>query len=372
MSKVRKKSQKHSSKKNLKGWRRYWVEATSSIPKRIGLGLIALVILFTGVNYGLSCWYLNKHQDEPIVFGTTFIPSYAEFFKLDPKETMQAMIDELGIRNFRLVSYWREIEYEKGTYDFSQLDWQFEKAEAANAKVSLAIGVRQPRWPECHEPDWALNRPIKEWYPDLKLFMTAVVERYKDSPALESYQLENEFFMSVFGKCTDFSRDRLVDEFNMVKALDPHHPIIVSRSNNVWGLPLGEPRADMFAVSIYKRIWDKTITRRYFEYPLPAWFYGSLAGGGELMTGKNMMIHELQAEPWLPDTGEFAMNSVRSVEEQDKSLNAERLRSRLQYAKDTGIRRIDTWGAEWWYWRKTVANDPSLWDVAREEFQKTR
>src|SRR5690606_23979872 len=95
------------------------------------------------------------------------------------------------------------------------------KAEDANATVSLAIGLRQPRWPECHMPKWAESQTKEQWYPQLKVFMTEVMQRYKDSPSLDSYQLENEFFLDVFGICPDFSRDRLIDEAKLVKQVDP-------------------------------------------------------------------------------------------------------------------------------------------------------
>jgi len=42
-----------------------------------------------------------------------------------------------------------------------------------------------------------------------------------------------------------------------------------------------------------KRVWDTTITHRYFEYPIPAWYYGFLAGVEEIVTGRNTIIHEL-------------------------------------------------------------------------------
>lgn len=330
------------------------------------LVLIGAALLFVGANYVVSYWYLKKHQDEPLTYGVTFIPRYAEFFELDPKETMDALINDLGFKRFRLVSYWDDVEKVRGTYDYSELDWQFQKAEAAGVKVNLSLGLRQPRWPECHMPAWAAKQPKDVWYPELKQFIQSTVERYKDSPALISYQVENEFFMTIFGECIDFDRNRLVEEYNLVKSLDPDKPIIVTRSNNWGGVPLGEPTPDLFGVAVYKRVWDKTATKRYFEYPYPPWFYGALAGAGEIVSGKPMIIHELQMEPWLPDTGQYAMNSIASLKEQDKSLDAPRLKERFKYAEDTGIRTIDTWGAEWWYWRKVVANDPSLWEVARE------
>ena len=352
---------KHGKKRLKFGWRpKNWRQ-------RIALSLAILALLGLGLMYGVARWYIAKHASQPLTWGVTFIPSYARQFDLDPEETMKAMIDDLGIRRFRLVSYWSEHEPKKGQYDFTDLDWQFKLAEESGSKISLAIGLRQPRWPECHMPAWAENLPKSEWSIKLKDYMKVVVERYKKSPALESYQLENEFFMKVFGICPDHSRARLVDEYNFVKSLDDKHPVLIARSNNWIGLPLGDPRPDGFGISVYKRVWDKTITKRYFEYPLPAWFYASLAGGAEILTGNDMIIHELQAEPWAPTHIKEA-----SSEEQYKSMNAERMKSRLQYAKGTGMRTVDLWGAEWWYWRKVKFRDPSVWNVVKEEIAKTR
>ena len=363
MSKKTKSKPTKSSNRLVMYWR--WLRATKF--RQIIAGLFTILILFSACSYSLSFWYSQKHKDDPLVIGTTFVAGYARYFGLDPKETMQAMIDEVGFKQFRLVSYWDEIEKNRGTYDFSDLDWQFEKAEAAGAKVSLAIGLRQPRWPECHMPSWAMPLPMTEWEPPLKDFIKVTMERYKESPALESYQLENEFFLDVFGICPDFSRDRLIREYDFAKKVDSTRPIIVSRSNNALGYPVGQPRPDEFAVTVYKRVWDKTITKRYFEYPLPAWFYGSLAGGGEILTGKKLIIHELQMEAWLPDTGEFEMNDLASVSEQNKSMNAERLQERFEYGKSSGIKTMYTWGSEWWYWNKVKADNPEMWEVAKKE-----
>ncbi len=331
--------------------------------------LLALLLLNVGGMYGIAQWYIFKHRNEPQRIGVTFIPRYARYFDLDPQQTMQAMIDDLGVKHFRLVSYWDDIETSPGNFDFSDLDWQFEKAMAADVTISLAIGLRQPRWPECHHPAWTKNRPIAEWYPDLKIFMQKVIERYGSNSQLISYQLENEFFMKVFGICPDHSRSRLVDEYEFVKSLDDDTPVIVSRSNNWIGIPINEPQPDQFAISIYKRVWDKGVTKRYFEYPMPAWFYGFLAGAGEIATGKSMIIHELQAEAWLP--GSFNMRTA-PIDEMYKSMNPKRLKDRFEYGRATGMREIDLWGVEWWYYMKQKRDAPELWDVAREEFHRHR
>jgi hypothetical protein len=298
--------------------------------------------------------------------GVSFIPDYAQSLGVDPQQTMDALLG-IGVKQFRLVSYWSDMEPTPGHYDFSQLDWQFQKAQSAHAKVILTVGLRQPRWPECHIPDWAANEPISQWQPQLEAFMQAVVQRYQHSPSLESYQLENEYFLHGFGTCTsaDYSRSRLVSEYNLVKKLDPQHPIIIGRSDNAVGIPVGQPQPDEFSISIYQRVWDAGVTRRYLEYPFPAWFYGFLAGWQQIADHKDMMIAELQAEAWAPNGQTITQTSLA---EQNKSFNAARLKSTVNFGKATGMKSIDLWGGEYWYYRMVVLHDPSVWNAARQEF----
>ena len=330
----------------------------------IGLGTVLLLAL--GGMYGISQWYLHSERSKPLVMGVSFIPDYAQSLGTDPQQSMDGLLD-IGVRHFRLVSYWSDGERTKGSYDFSQLDWQFQKAEAKNAKISLSLGLRQPRWPECHLPDWAAQEPASQWQPQLETFMAAVINRYKNSPSLESYQLENEYFLKGFGLCTNHDRQRLIEEYDLVKKLDPNHSLIISRSNNAIGFPTGQPQPDEFAISVYKRVWSPVVGR-YMEYPIPAWYYGWLAGAQKLFfnPGKDMIVHELQAEAWAPHGK--SLNEI-SLDEQNKSLSAERFKDRIQYGKATGMREIYLWGAEYWYYRLTVLNDPSLWNVAKQEFQ---
>lgn len=343
----------------IKTWRKsFWNKLWISL-----LGLILLCI--TGM-YGIARWYIVTNDHKPTVIGTSFIPAYAESLGLNPQETMDALINDLGVRHFRLVSYWDQLEPSEGNYDFSQLDWQFKKAEEHNAKVTLSVGLRQPRWPECHMPSWALDEPKSVWQPQLERFITAVVDRYKDSPSLESYQLENEYFLTAFGICPDFSRDRLVSEYSLLKKADPDHPVIISRSNNALGLPLNDPRPDEFGVSIYKRVWSPPVGR-YVEYPFPAWFYAFMAGTQKIVTGKDMIIHELQAEAWPPNGQSISQTPLA---EQNKSFDAARFEDRIAYGTATGMKEMYLWGSEYWYYRLVIMKDPSLWNVAKHAFEE--
>lgn len=348
---------------------RQWLWAR--LPRNTWLrrGLITLVLIVAAAiiaMYSVGKWYAWTERGKALTLGTSFVPDYATYLGLDPHQTLAAILDDLHVRQLRLVSYWSDIEPTQGTYDFSELDWEMHQAAANDARVTLVVGLRQPRWPECHMPAWAAGEPVDQWQPQLERFMTAVVNRYKHNPALQSYQLENEYFLrqyGFFGACTDFSRSRLVDEYNLVKSLDPRHDIIVGRSNNDLGWPIGAPRPDLFSVSVYQRVWDATFTHRYLEYPFPTWWYAFMAGWQKIFTGRDMVIGELQAEPW-PPKGKTVLDT--SLAEQSKSFDAKRLKDTVDFGKATGMKMINLWGSEYWYYRMVKLHDPTVWETAQQ------
>lgn len=339
----------------------FW-KALSKPKKAIFIVLLALIGLITGMRLTALDYQLS-HKNEEHKFGTTFVSNRAKELGLDPKETYTAILDDLELKKVRLVSYWSEGEKEQGSYDFTELDWQFAEAEKRGVKVSLSLGLRQPRWPECHMPNWSKNLSKEDWYPPLKVYIAEVVKRYQNSPALESYQLENEFFLEEFGECPDFSRDRLVEEFNLVKGLDPKTPIILTRSNNYGGFAIGQPQADIYGISVYRKVHNPQLG--YVTYPFPAWYYAFLAQGQQTLTGKPSIIHEFQLEPWIKE------GSIKDapLEEQDKTMSVKDVQKNIDFAKKTGIKDIYFWGSEWWYWR-AQNGDPSIWNTVKESLDR--
>ena len=75
---------------------------------------------------------------------------------------------------------------------------------------------------------------------------------------------------------------------------------------------------------------------------------------------KEVICVELQAEPWCYD-----LTQNCSEEEQAKSMDLERFNYNIEFAKKTGLDTFFLWGAEWWYWQKTINNDPSIWNQAK-------
>jgi len=342
-------------------WRAGWWHKTVTV----GAFVIALC---AGGMYGIAIWYQHEQKSKPFTLGVTFIPSYATYLGLDAHQTYAAILDDLHVKHVRLVSYWSDIEPVQGQYDFSELDYEMDQATAHGAKVSLAIGLRQPRWPECHSPAWVdTTKPETTWEPQPNMYLTPVVNHYKNNPALESYQLENEFYLNAFGQCHNFDRARLQRELALVKKLDAGHPIIMSRSNNYAGLSLRSPLPDVVGISLYRHVWNGVPLHRYLTYPFPSWYYAFLAGAEQITTGKSSVIHELQTEPWPPN-GQTILDT--SLAEQNKTFTAATLQSTVAFGKQTGMKDIDLWGVEYWYYRAQVLHDPSVWNAAETIFRQ--
>jgi hypothetical protein len=323
------------------------------------IGLIIVIWMFV---IAISGWlYQYQHRGQPYEFGVSFAVRAAKELGSDWKTNFTALLDELGIRHYRLMSYWYDIEPERNKYDFADLDWQMNEAGKRGAKVMLAIGLRQPRWPECHTPEWAKSLERDERNEELFAYMSAVVQRYSKHPALESYQLENEYYNRNFGECDDYSRERLQTEYDMVRSLDPRHPLHISLSDQL-GFPMRGPVPEAYATSMYRATYAKYIG--FFKYPIPAVFYSSKAWYVEQLHGRRMFIHELQLEPWGPKP-----TAQLSVREQDKYMGMEQVKDNVSFGKRIGMRRIYLWGGEWWYWRKTTHKDPSIWETVRAELE---
>ena len=362
---VKQKQSIHTSKlKNLKQtFFRIWNKR--SVFGRVLIIFSFLLTLITSLLYGSAVWYQSTYDDD-FRLGATFIPEYARYFDLDPEYVLEDSIDNLGIKHYRMVSYWEIIEKNEGSYDFSELDWQFKMAEEKGATISLSIGLRQPRWPECHMPDWAAEMPFESWKPKLYNFIQATVERYKNSPALESYQLENEYFFTLFTRCLDNSRERLVEEFDLVRSIDPDTPIIMSLSGD-FGVAVGsQPQPDEYGMAVYKRVYEDRFLNRYIEYPYPSWLYASRAGIMLALHGKRSSIHEIQAEPWTP-SGNIKESSI---DEQYKSMSPKRFKSRIKFIKETGMGGGELWGLEWWYYLKDKQQSPEMYETAKSELDK--
>lgn len=332
-------------------WQRRWLRITTYIA-----AIIAGFLLVIG--------FLNAFVFTPIKnphYGVSFSVKQARNLGVNWKENFTAVVDDLKFKHLRLMSYWDESEIKRGVFTFDDLDWQLDEAAKRGVKVSLALGLRQPRWPECHEPAWATDLRGHEWKQALYAYMEVVVNRYKNHPAIESYQLENEGVNNWFGLCDLPDRERLVEEFNLVKQWDPHHKIIMSLSDQ-HGFPVNGPTPDEFGFSVYRTVWnDKIPPQGYITYPTPIWYHRMRAAIITAYTGRQIMVHEMQMEPWgLVDT------KYLTIAEQNKSMSVQQIQKNFMFVRQLNIPDIYVWGSEWWYWRK-VHGDDTIWEAIRTQ-----
>ncbi|MFH1162034.1 MAG: endo-1,4-beta-xylanase [Candidatus Jorgensenbacteria bacterium] len=320
--------------------------------------LIVLGVLFA--LYGAS-WLLDFDRGGQ-VWGLTFSQYYAsEELGLDWKQAYEAALGELQPKRVRLIAYWQYLEPSRGEFHFDDLDWQIEEAAKHGATVTLAVGHRVPRWPECHWPSWVRYETIKQFPADVERYLTAVVEHFRDSPTVTRWQVENEPFFPFFGVCPPADRALLERELSLVKQLDPSRPIMVTDSGELstWRKVAG--LSDVLGTTLYRVAWNQYLG--WWKHYLPPSFYTLRAWlATHLSQTREVIVAELQAEPWASEN-----RSIVTVPfgEQTSHFDLRDMESMFAFARRTGLREIYLWGAEWWYWRK-LHGDPSFWDAARD------
>ncbi|HCC22836.1 TPA: hypothetical protein DF272_01505 [Candidatus Falkowbacteria bacterium] len=293
--------------------------------------------------------------------GVTFSKSYAEYLGLNWQEAYLATLDELKVKNIRIVAQWNEVESQFKEYNFYDVGWMLDRAYERNVDVILAIGRRTPRWPECHDPLW-----VKELTPDKAraeqlIMVRDVVNKFKEKTALVMWQVENEPFLDTFGECQPISLSFLKQEIALVKSLDTRPVMITDSGELSWWLKTGTI-GDKFGHTLYREVYNKYIG--YFQHVYPPAFYyfkARLAG----IKQDDMIVAELQAEPWVPEGYTLQLDYVKMKE----LMAPEKIESNYAYAKRTGATEIYFWGVEWWYWMKVKVDDDSLWENAKQFFE---
>jgi len=326
--------------------------------KKIILGILILLLVFVGYFFVGSA-----PQVKDIAWGVNFSQKYAELLGLDWRETYSAIIDNLGVRNIKILTHWDLIEPKSGEYSFEDLDWQISRAEEKGASVLLVIGNKTGRWPECHMPEWAKNLS-KEDQQDkiLKLIETVVLKYRGATPVIWAWQVENEALFP-FGECPWTDKDFLKKEIVLVKYLDPKKPVIISDSGEFSFWITAAKLGDIVSTTLHRKVWFKEI-EKYVAYPLKPIFYWRKAQIIKRFFDKDVIVGELQAEPWCPN---FLYPC--SIEEQKKTMDLPQFQKNIQFAKETGLNTFYLWGAEWWYWLKEKQNDPQIWSEAQKLFE---
>lgn len=331
--------------------------------RRLGLFLLFLALALASSFFLLSRIPIPEH----ISYGVTYSKFRADELNLPWRDVYRALLDDLGVRKFRLVAHWPMIEPEDGVFDFSVMDYEMRLAEEYGADVTLAIGRRLPSWPECHEPEWAQNLNEAAREERILQYMERVIDRYRDSTALIRWQVENEPFIIGFAyeHCGKTNPDFLDEQIALVRALDPGRPILLTASGEL-GLWNGTwRRADVFGTTLYRRVWNADLNM-FLTYPTTPSFFRAKKRFTELTEGPRPgIISELAAEPW----------PVKAIvetplEEQLARMDIDFFDDTILFASQTGFDEQYLWGAEWWYYLKEVHDYPDFWNHAKSLFQQ--
>lgn len=314
------------------------------------LGIAVLVLFFLA-----AFFYFYYRPAKTPVWGINFSPDQARYLGLDAGETFKAVLSELQPKKIRLVAYWENLESQRGEFIFKETDGLLKEAEIYGAKITLVVGRKQPRWPECHTPKWHKNLSQKEQRQALLKALEIMVNHFKASKAIERWQVENEPFFSYGDNCPVFSAQELKEEINLVKSLDSR-PVVVSDSGEKGGWFRSAKNADIFGATMYRKVHNPR-WGGYITYPLPPAWYRTRAGLLQFFLGRKPVINvELQAEPWF-DGYFHDIGLKRQLELFDKVA----LDKNIKYAASTGLPEHYFWGAEWWYWMKQNGH-PEFWD----------
>lgn len=316
--------------------------------------MIGFVILLIVLVYLIS-WRLDFSRGREPVWGATFSQYYAsELLRLNWKETYEAILNELNFKKLRLVAYWQYLEPEEHKFNFSDLDWQINEAQKLAKGVVLVIGYRTPRWPECHAPLWAKSLSKEDLQKPLLQYIEKVVDHYKSYSSVQAWQVENEPLLSSFGECPAPDKTFLKEEIALVKSLDPTRPVMVTDSGELSFWFRTAPLGDILGTTLYRVVWNPLIGM--FKHFLPPAVYTLRAEIAKKLFGvKDVIVSELQAEPWAP--GNASVSNIE-FEKQTEDFDLNELKNNITFAKKTGFKEIYLWGPEWWYWRE-VHGDPS-------------
>jgi len=326
-------------------------------------GLLVLVSVFVMVGMILA---FPKSRPAVQQYGVTFIHSQAEYLGLDWQEVYQAILEDLGVRRLRLVAYWSDIEPDDDGYDWSALDFQMDQAAEHQAAVILSIGRKLPRWPECHVPEWAQGLSERDQQAKVLAMLAVVVDRYKSHPALRMWQLENEPLLD-YGICPPEDVEFLRLEEAQVRGHDGTHPILITDSGelNSW---LGAAEfGDVLGTTMYRTVFSKrTQSLFFYDYIFPSWGYRLKARYVKLLRGKDVLISELQGEPW----GAKPFVDM-TKEERRESISLERFQELKDFAVRTQLPEAYWWGVEYWYWEREVNGYDSFWETAKTFFAQS-
>lgn len=332
--------------------------------------IVQKVISIIIIGIGLAILAIPLGERKKVEYGATFSQKFAEELAGEKWKTMYLdLFDDLKIKDFRLVAYWDKVEPEEGKFDFTDLDWQIAEAEKRGARVVLALGRKTPRWPECHIPTWMESNSSPKSPSsyskrrgtegvELLNYIKITIEHYRDNSVIWAWQVENEPLFP-FGNCGTVGIKILNKEIKLVKSLDKRPIILTDAGELGFAWPYLAAKSDIFGTTLYRYVHNRVLGDTNYWF-IPSSLFRIKAWWAKSVWGKEILINELQAEPWTLQP----LWQVK-LEDQYKTMNPEKFREIIKYAEVSDFSKAYLWGAEWWWWLKNEKGNDMMWEEVK-------
>lgn len=328
----------------------------------------AIFVIFV-IGFVLFISYLSKQfyglvvTPSNIKYGVSFSPNLVTYMGLDWKKVYLSLMDDLHVKYIRVPSFWESISPEPSQFDFSQTDFMVDEASKRGVKVLFVVGLKQPRWPECHIPTWARNLSVANRQKAAIPYIQKTVQHYLYNSAIWGWQVENEPLFSFGEGCDKKDKNFLRQEVSAVKTIDSSRPVIITDSGEWQPWISAMQLSDILGISVYTKAYHHIFG--YITYPFPGFTYSFKSNlVRSLFASKNQktIITELQSEPWVQ--GGFL---DVSIPDQIELFSLDDFKSNIKLGQNIGFDEAYLWGAEWWYFMKEH-DHPEYWDYAKTLF----
>ncbi|MFA6429060.1 MAG: hypothetical protein WCV84_01010 [Patescibacteria group bacterium] len=350
---------------------------TTQAPKRspfwryLKISLLVFGLVILGLILFLFVGRAQKQTET--VYGVTWSATYARYLGIDPVQGLETVLNELGVRDFRIPAYWTEVEPSAGNFTFDTVRAQLDAIAQRGGTAIVCLGGKQPRWPEWWIPEWIKTRPAEEMEVAQRNYVERTFQALAWHPAIVAWQVESEpSFSASFGHGVKQREAFLREEMQLVRQLETQYatytettprPIFTTESGELswWGHFGNE--VDGIGTSVYRTVLmpGGYVLRYWF---LPPWFYARKA----LLVRpwvKEVFVSEFQMEPWVPGGIIDA-----TLDQQFRTFDLEQMQKNFHYAERMPQSPIYFWGVEWWLWMKDRHSHPEFWETAKRFFAK--
>lgn len=305
----------------------------------------------------------------PPLVGFSYSPILSQWMETNPAADLRELLAATQPDLVRLPIYWNDTQPSPGVLDFSSIDellgvvTEHNRTSSRQTRVILTLGARNFMYPELHMPAWAGSRGqpslgVKQAGADYRNYFDTSVLRYRSSPLVYAWQVENEPFDYVVNETTaddQISMPQMKWEVGEVHRLDPAHRVVVT-SFDAWNVMLDWLQLNAPA---------ETTLRGYSGHPAQALDVGDALGldiyvdgpttplrfttvafrtslkdqairywaGLARAQGKEVWLTEMQAAPWGDSVDHFTAQDL--------------IDSAAIYRRDP-LQVVLLWGAETW------------------------